>query len=226
VGDSVNDGEQVGKTNNTCFLQGEKFLVGDAVFLRVQPPRAGEHGSSATCVDGSVADPGCLSRIPDLIFTHPGSRIPDLGSRIQKQQQKTGVKKFFCHTIFCSHEFHKTEHYFIFDKLKKKIWPNFPRIIEDFTQKIVTKPSKIWVWDPGSRIWKKPNPDPGSRGQKASDPESQIRIRNTGRWDVRRRGAAWEGQRWDASATGIPRAVVVPGAGERLWRWWSQDSRG
>jgi hypothetical protein len=30
----------------------------------------------------SVADPGCLSRIP--IFTHPGSRIPDLGSRIQK----------------------------------------------------------------------------------------------------------------------------------------------
>jgi hypothetical protein len=29
----------------------------------------------------SVADPGCLSRIPDL------------GSRIQKQQQKRGVKK-------------------------------------------------------------------------------------------------------------------------------------
>jgi hypothetical protein len=34
----------------------------------------------------SVADPGCLSRI--LIFTHPGSRIPD-----PKQQQKRGVKK-------------------------------------------------------------------------------------------------------------------------------------
>jgi hypothetical protein len=32
----------------------------------------------------SVADPGCLS--PILIFTHPGSRI-------QKQQQKRGVKK-------------------------------------------------------------------------------------------------------------------------------------
>jgi hypothetical protein len=24
---------------------------------------------------GSVADPGCLSRIPDPIFFHPGSRI-------------------------------------------------------------------------------------------------------------------------------------------------------
>jgi hypothetical protein len=34
--------------------------------------------------------------------------------------------------------------------LKKKIWANFQRIIELFTQKIVTKLSKIWVWDPGS----------------------------------------------------------------------------
>ncbi len=47
----------------------------------------------------SVADPGCLSRIPDPDF-YP-SRIPDLGF---------------------------------------------------FTQKIVTKLSKIWVWDPGSEI--------------------------------------------------------------------------
>ncbi len=39
----------------------------------------------------SVADPGCLSRIPDPDF-YP-SRIPDLGSRIQKQLQKRGVKK-------------------------------------------------------------------------------------------------------------------------------------
>jgi hypothetical protein len=46
----------------------------------------------------SVADPGCLSRIPDPDF-YP-SRIPDLGSRIQKQQQKRGVKKICCHTFF------------------------------------------------------------------------------------------------------------------------------
>jgi hypothetical protein len=36
--------------------------------------------------------------------------------------------------------------------LKKKIWANFQRIMELFTQKIVTKLSKIWVWDPGSEI--------------------------------------------------------------------------
>jgi hypothetical protein len=39
----------------------------------------------------SVADPGCLSQIPEPDF-YP-SRIPDLGSRIQKQQQKRGAKK-------------------------------------------------------------------------------------------------------------------------------------
>jgi hypothetical protein len=61
--------------------------------------------------------------------------------------------------------------------LKKKNWPNFPRIIEVFTQKIVTKPSKIWVWDPGFGI-RDPGtgknlfriPDPGVK--KAPDPGS------------------------------------------------------
>jgi hypothetical protein len=46
----------------------------------------------------SVEDPGCLSRI--LIFTHPGSRI-------QKQQQKRGVQKISCHTIFVAINFTK-----------------------------------------------------------------------------------------------------------------------
>jgi hypothetical protein len=63
------------------------------------------------------------------------------------------------------------------------MWANFQRIIELFTQKIVNKLSKIWVWDPGSGIQdpvsgKKPIPDPGSRGQKGTG--SRIRIRNTG----------------------------------------------
>jgi hypothetical protein len=61
--------------------------------------------------------------------------------------------------------------------LKKKIWTNFQRIIELFTQKIVTKPSKIWLWDTGSEI-RDPEktysgsriPDPGVK--KAPDPGS------------------------------------------------------
>jgi hypothetical protein len=58
------------------------------------------------------------------------------------------------------------ENYNIFEMLKK-MWSNF--------QKIVTKLSKLWVWDPGSgktlsglRIL-----DPGVK--KASDPGSWIR---------------------------------------------------
>ena len=58
--------------------------------------------------------------------------------------------------------------------------------MELFTQKVVTKLSKIWVWDPGSEI-RDPGsginlfriPDPGSRGQKGPNPGSRIRIRNT-----------------------------------------------
>jgi hypothetical protein len=116
-----------------------------------------------------IPDPG--SRIQ--IFTHPGS-----GSRIQKQQQKKGVKKIFCQTFFCSHKFHKIENYFSFEMLNKKIWANFQRIIDLFTQKIVIKLSKRWVWDPGSvknlfRI-----PDPGSRGQKGTG--SQIQDPGSG----------------------------------------------
>jgi hypothetical protein len=99
---------------------------------------------------GSVADTGFLSQIPDPDF-YP-SRIPDPGSRIQKPEQKRGVKKNLLSYLFCSHKFHKIGNYFIFEVLKKKMWDNFQRIIELFTQKIVTKLSKIWVWDPGSGI--------------------------------------------------------------------------
>ncbi len=108
----------------------------------------------------SVADPGCLSRI--LIFTHPGSK------NINKRK---GWKKLVI-KFFCSHKFHKIEKYFIFEMLNKKIWANFQRIIEVFTQKIITDLLRIWVWDPRSGIRKKPIPDPGSRVKKAPDPGS------------------------------------------------------
>jgi hypothetical protein len=54
--------------------------------------------------------------------------------------------------------------------LKKKIWANFQRIIELFTQKTVTKLSKIWVWDTRYGIQKNlfQNPDPGVK--KTPDP--------------------------------------------------------
>ena len=56
--------------------------------------------------------------------------------------------------------------------LKKKIWANFQSIIELFTQKIVTKLSKIRVPDRGSEIR-----DPGSG---IWDPRSEIRGPGSG----------------------------------------------
>jgi hypothetical protein len=49
-------------------------------------------------LETNVADPGCLSRIPDpgsriLIFTHPGSRIPDPGFRIPDPGSKNSTKR-------------------------------------------------------------------------------------------------------------------------------------
>jgi hypothetical protein len=53
----------------------------------------------------SVADPGCLSLIPDSDF-YP-SRIPD---------PTTAAKEVFLLSyLFCSHKFHKIENYFIFE---------------------------------------------------------------------------------------------------------------
>ncbi len=51
----------------------------------------------------SVADPGCLSRIP--IFTHPRFRIPEPGSNNNNNQGRRG--KICCLTFFCSHKFAK-----------------------------------------------------------------------------------------------------------------------
>jgi hypothetical protein len=99
--------------------------------------------------------------IPD-----PASRIPDPKTATKERGEKNLLY------FFCSHKFHKIESYIIFEMLKKKIWANFQRIIEVFTQKIFTKLSKIWVWDPGSGVRKNlfRIPDPGVK--KAPDPGS------------------------------------------------------
>ncbi len=84
--------------------------------------------------------------------------IPDPGSK--NSSKREGWKKISFHTFFCSHKFDKIENYFIFEMLKKKIWANFQRIIELFTQKIVSRHSKdgFGIRDPGV----KKAPDPGS----------------------------------------------------------------
>jgi hypothetical protein len=66
--------------------------------------------------------------------------------------------------------------------MKKKIWANFQRIIELFTQKIVTRLSKIWIWDTGSGKNLFRIPDPGVK----KDPGSATLIANKQRFGSRR----------------------------------------
>jgi hypothetical protein len=69
--------------------------------------------------------------------------------------------------FFCKHKFHKLNIILFLKILKKKIWAKFQRIIEVFTQKIVTKLSKIWVW-----FWDRKKPIPDAGVKKAPDPGS------------------------------------------------------
>ncbi len=88
-----------------------------------------------------IPDPG------SWFITHPGSRI-------QKPQEKRGVKIIFCHTFFSSHKFHKIENYYIFEMAKKNIWPSFQKIIELLpkTLSLSSKKYGFGIQDPGSEI--------------------------------------------------------------------------
>ncbi len=121
-----------------------------------------------------------------MFIPDPGSwflPIPDPGYRISDPKTATrewGEKKNSCHTFFRSHICHKIVNYYTFERLKKKIWASFQRITELFTHKIVTKLSKIWVWDPVSEIRdpEKLIPDPGSwiqgsKRHRIPDPDPQ-----------------------------------------------------
>ena len=68
------------------------------------------------------------------------------------------LSRILIFTFLFSLRCHKIEHYFSFEVQKKKIWANFQRIIELFTQKIVTNLSKygLGIRDPE----KKPIHDP------------------------------------------------------------------
>ena len=55
--------------------------------------------------------------------------------------------------------------------LKKKILANFQKLIELFAKKIVTKLSKVWVWDPGSRKNLFRLLDPGVKKAPDADPQ-------------------------------------------------------
>jgi hypothetical protein len=91
--------------------------------------------------------------IPDPDF-YP-SRISD-PTIVSKEEGK--IFFLLSYHFFCIHNNHKIVSKFIFEQVKKFFCLIFAIVL--FNQKFVINPSKIWVWDPGSRV--KKAPDPGS----------------------------------------------------------------
>ncbi len=104
----------------------------------------------------SVADPGCLSRIPDPGSDFFPSRIPDPGSQIR--------------TVSIPDPGSSSKNLSILTP--KKALKNKIRVVHPGS-----RIRMLTFSHPGSRI-----PDPGVK--KAPNPGSRIRIRNTGFWFI------------------------------------------
>ncbi len=109
-----------------------------------------------------------------LIFTHPGYRITDPGSRIPdpKTVPKERDEKNFVIILFSVvTNFTKLNTYYvIFEMLKKKFGPIFKELLK-FVRKKFSICYQIYgfgIRDPRSGIRENPIPDPGSRGQKGT----------------------------------------------------------
>jgi hypothetical protein len=112
--------------------------------------------------------------VPDPDFYPSRPRIRD-----PKTATKERDEKIFVVIPFLKPQISKIENYFIFEKnAEEKNLAQFSKNYKLFTPKILTRLSKMWGWDPGSEIRKKPIPDPGSKGQKSTG--SRIRIYYTG----------------------------------------------
>ncbi len=108
---------------------------------------------------GSVADPGCLSRILDL-----GCRILD-----PKTATKQRGKKISCHTFFVEKNFTKLKIILFLKWWRIKFWPIFKEY-RTLLKKLSLNSQKygFGIRNPQPGIRKKPIPDPGSRDQKGT----------------------------------------------------------
>ncbi len=134
-----------------------------------------------------IPDPGCLSRIPDvypgsriLIFTHPGSRISDPGSKNSNKRERG--KKIFVIPFYVATNFTKLSIILVLKCWKQNLG-QFSKKYRTFYQKNCQKALKNMVLgsgirDPGSEIRDPEKTYSGSRTQgskrhRIPDPDPQ-----------------------------------------------------
>jgi hypothetical protein len=119
--------------------------------------------------DGCVADPGCLSRIPDPDF-YP-SRIPDPKTATKER----GEKKFDVIPFYVATNFTKLYIILVLKCWRKKCGPIFKELQNFLPKKLSLSSQKygFGIRDPEKTY-------SGSRIQGSKRP--RIRIRNTGGW--------------------------------------------
>ncbi len=135
------------------------LILNENIFLSMATKNCQAGSGSVWILNSSVADPGCLSRIPDPPFIHPGFSvlsIPDPGSRVRDPTtapKRGGGIKFVCPTIFSSHKYHKIVNNFIFEQITKIFLVKTLRILGLFTQKLSLSYQKygFGIRDPGSK---------------------------------------------------------------------------
>jgi hypothetical protein len=112
-----------------------------------------------------------------LIFTHPGSRIPDPKTAIKER----GEKKFVVIPFYVATNFTKLKIILVLKCWRKKFGPIFKELYNFLPQNLSLSSQKygFGIRDPRSWIRKKPIPDPGSWTRVQKGTGSRIRIRNT-----------------------------------------------
>ncbi len=140
----------------TCCLNGNSDYTANAKKAVI---------TASTCMRRYIIKP--VLRIRDnLIFTHPGSRISDLGSK--NSNKREGWKKKLSYLLL-EPQISQNVKLFYFWNVEEKIWANSQRIIELFAQKLFLSPPKTMGL--GSGIRKKPIPDPGVKRHRIPDPQ-------------------------------------------------------
>ncbi len=136
--------EQVGKkwkNIKKIVTKLSEIMVGYPVSkIRIKLVSDPDHESKNQCCGSGMFIPD-----PDFYL----SRNPNLGSQIQKQQQKRESEKKCCRTFFVATNITKLKIILFLNWWSKKFGPIYEELWNFLPQEIVIRLSKIWVWDPG-----------------------------------------------------------------------------